>query len=86
MVLLVIDAQIWLTNKELYCYEKFVDGTKRIIAAARENNIEVIYVQHDDGPGTGFSKDDAEFEINQEFYPQEDEKRYIKTVSSAFQC
>lgn len=47
MVLLVIDAQIWLTNKELYCYEKFVDGTKRIIEAARENNLEVIYGQRE---------------------------------------
>ena len=84
MVLLVIDAQIWLTNKALYCYEEFVDGTKQIIAAARENNIEVIYVQHDDGPGTGFSKDDAEFEINQEFYPQEGEKRYIKDSKQCF--
>ena len=84
MILLVIDAQIWLTNQDLYCYEKFVSGTKRIIEAARENNIEVIYVQHDNGPGTGFSKGDSEFEINQEFYPQKGEKRYIKTVSSAF--
>ncbi len=84
MVLLVIDAQIWLTNQELYCYEKFVKGTKAIIQAARENNIEVIYVQHDDGPGTGFSVGDAEFEINREFYPKEGEKRYVKTVSSAF--
>ena len=85
MVLLVIDAQIWLTEKELYNYENFISGTKSIIEAARENDIEVIYVQHDDGPGTGFSKDDAEFEINQEFYPHEGEKRYVKTVSSAFQ-
>ncbi|MBQ6797131.1 MAG: isochorismatase family protein [Clostridia bacterium] len=85
MILLVLDAQIWLTNQELYRYEKFVDGTKQIIEAARENNVEVIYVQHDNGPGTGFSKDDAEFEINQEFYPHEGEKRYVKTVSSAFQ-
>ena len=40
MVLLVIDAQIWLTNKDLYCYERFVNGTKKVIEAARENNIE----------------------------------------------
>lgn len=84
MVLLVIDAQIWLTNQDLYCYERFVKGTKAIIQTARENNIEVIYVQHDDGPGTGFSVGDAEFEINPEFYPKEGEKRYVKTVSSAF--
>ena len=44
MVLLVIDAQIWLTNKDLYCYERFVNGTKKVIEAARENNIEVIYL------------------------------------------
>ena len=31
MVLLVIDAQIWLTNKDLYCYERFVNGTKKVI-------------------------------------------------------
>lgn len=85
MILLVIDAQIWLTEKELYNYEKFVNGTKSVIEAARENDIEVIYVQHDNGPGTGFSKNDAEFEINKEFYPCEGEKRYVKTVSSAFQ-
>lgn len=84
MVLLVIDAQIWLTNKELYCYEKFVKGTKAIIETARQNNIEVIYVQHDDGPGTGFTVGDDLFEINQEFYPKEGEKRYVKKVSSAF--
>ena len=85
MILLVLDAQIWLTNKDLYCYERFASGTKRLIEAARENNVEVIYVQHDNGPGTGFSKGDAEFEINQEFYPKEGEKRFVKTVSSAFQ-
>lgn len=84
MVLLVIDAQIWLTNQDLYCYEKFVRGTKLIIETARENNIEVIYVQHDNGPGTKFSMGDEEFEINREFYPKESEKRYVKTASSAF--
>ena len=84
MVLLVIDAQIWLTNQELYCYEKFVKGTKAIIETARRNNVEVIYVQHDNGKGTGFSVGDSGFEINHELYPKEGEKRYVKTVSSAF--
>lgn len=84
MVLLVIDAQIWITDKELYGFEKFVKGTKAVIEAARENDIEVIYVQHDNGPGTGFSVGDHGFEINREFYPKEGEKRYVKTVSSAF--
>ena len=84
MVLLVIDTQIWLTDKELYNYETFVEGTKAVIEAARENDIEVIYVQHDDGQGTGFSVGDVGFEVNREFYPKEGEKQYVKTVSSAF--
>lgn len=84
MILLVLDAQIWLTNKDLYCYERFENGTKLLIETARKNNIEVIYVQHDNGVGSGFSRDDDGFEINKAFYPRENERRYIKTVSSAF--
>ena len=84
MILLVLDAQIWLTNKDLYCYERFENGTKLLIETARKNNIEVIYVQHDNGVGSGFSRGDDGFEINKEFCPRENEIRYIKTVSSAF--
>ena len=84
MILLVIDAQIWLTDKDLYEYDNFVKGTKAVIEAARDNDIEVIYVQHDDRQGSRFSVGDAGFEINPEFYPKEGEKRYVKTVSSAF--
>lgn len=84
MVLIVLDTQIWLTNKELYCFEKFVKGTKAVIEAARENDIEVIYIQHDNGQGSEFSVGDDGFEIYSEFYPKEGEKRYVKKVSSAF--
>lgn len=84
MILLVLDSQIWLTSKDLYCYERFVSGVKLLIETARKNNIEVIYVQHDNGVGSGFSRNDDGFEINKEFYPHETERRYIKTVSSAF--
>ncbi len=84
MLLLVIDAQIWLTNQDLYCYDKFASETKLLIETARKNNIEVIYVQHDNGIGSGFSKGDDGFEIHSDFYPLEHEKRYIKTASSAF--
>ena len=54
------------------------------IGAAREQGIEVIYVQHDDGPDTGFSIGDDEFEVYSEFQPMPDEKRFIKSVCSAF--
>lgn len=84
MVLIVLDTQIWLTNKELYCFDKFINGTKAVIEAARENGVEVIYIQHNNGQGSGFSVGDDGFEIYSEFYPKEGEKRYVKTVSSAF--
>ena len=54
------------------------------IGADREQGIEVIYVQHDDGPDTGFSIGDDEFEVYSEFQPMPDEKRFIKSVCSAF--
>lgn len=51
MVLLVIDTQKQITNTALYNFDRFVSNVKKLIKAARENHIEVIYVRHDDGPG-----------------------------------
>ena len=59
------------------------DSTK-IIEAARENAVEVIYVQHDAGPGTGFSVGDEAFEIADEVAPREGEKVFVKTINSCF--
>lgn len=84
MVLLVIDAQKGITDDRIYRFELFVSNVKELIASARKNGIEVIYVQHDDGPGSGFSIGDADYEIYEEFLPREDEKRFCKTVNSAF--
>lgn len=84
MVLLVIDAQKGITDERLYRFELFVSNVKDLIASARRNGIEVIFVQHDDGPGSGFSQGDADFEIYEEFAPLESEKRFYKTVNSAF--
>ena len=84
MILLVIDIQKGITDERLYNFEGFIKNTKRIIEAARANDIEVIYVQHDDGPGTGFSVGDEEFEIADEVKPEKSEKVFIKTVNSCF--
>ena len=54
MVLLVIDVQKGITDNRLYNFEGFISNLKQLINKARENGVEVIYVQHDDGPGTGF--------------------------------
>lgn len=84
MVVLVIDIQKGITDERLYDFSGFIKNTVRIIETARSNNVEVIYVQHDDGTGTGFSVGDEAFEIVPQVVPQEGEKVYIKTINSCF--
>ena len=63
MRLIVIDVQKGITDERLYNFDVFVENTVKLIDVARKNNVEVIYFQHDDGPGTGFSIGDEDFEI-----------------------
>ena len=51
MVLLVVDTQKLITNSDLYNFNASENAVKTLFAAARENNVEVIYVRHDDGVG-----------------------------------
>ena len=84
MILLVIDMQKALIDDELYAFDTFMERTARLIDAARKNNVEVIYVQHDAGAGSGFSVGDEAFEIAEEVAPREGEKVFIKTINSCF--
>ena len=84
MILLVIDMQKALIDDELYAFDTFMERTARLIDAARKNNVEVIYVQHDAGAGSGFSVGDETFEIAEEVAPREGEKVFIKTINSCF--
>ena len=49
-----------------------------------KRSIEVIYFQHDDGPGTGFSIGDEDFEIATQVSPIHGEKVFIKDINSCF--
>jgi len=84
MILLVIDMQNALIDDELYAFDTFMERTTRLIDAARKNNVEVIYVQHDAGEGSGFSVGDEAFEIADEVAPKEGEKVFVKTINSCF--
>ena len=84
MVLLVIDVQKGITDERLFDFESFVRNIKQLITKSRERGIEVIYVQHDDGPGTGFSVGDEDFEIYDEIAPLPGEKVFYKNVNSSF--
>ena len=74
MKLIVVDIQKGITDDRLYDFNTFISNTVKIIDTARDNGIEVIYVQHDDGPGTGFSVGDEEFEIADQVTPEKNEK------------
>ena len=85
MILLVVDMQKALTeDEELYDAEAFMDRNIRLIDAARKNHVEVIFVQHDAGEGSGFSAGDEDFEIDPRVAPKEGEKVFVKTINSCF--
>ncbi len=84
MILLVIDMQKALVDEELFAYETFVDSTVRLVEAARKNRVEVIFVQHDAGPGTGLTAGDEGFEIIDRLRPEPGEKVFVKTINSCF--
>ena len=85
MILLVVDMQRALTeDEELYDAEAFMDRNIRLIDAARKNNVEVIFVQHDAGEGSGFSAGDEGYEIDPRVAPKEGEKVFVKTINSCF--
>ena len=84
MVLLVVDLQKGIVDEELYAYNTLLDRTLRLIEAARKNGVEVIFAQHDAGPGSGFSAGDEAFEIIDEARPLPGEKVFVKTINSCF--
>ena len=84
MILLVVDTQKGCFDASLYAFDTVRKNIKQLITTARENNIEVVYVQHDDGPGTDLDRSTENYEIYEEFAPRDGEKRFEKNVNSAF--
>ncbi len=84
MILLAIDIQKGITDDRLHAFDSFIKNCQTLLAAARKNQVEVIYFQHDDGPGTGFSIGDDEFAVSEQVAPLDGEKRYVKIINSCF--
>lgn len=82
MVLLVVDTQEMIVTKDLYQYEVFVMNVRKLLHAARENQIEVSYVRHDDG--YELTKGAEGFDIYDAFAPEAGEKIFDKHVNSSF--
>ena len=83
MILLVVDVQKGITNEKLYAFDEFKKNMVRLIDEARETGIEVVYVRHDDGEGSGFSNGDEAFEIYDRIKPLDGEKIFDKKVNSS---
>ena len=84
MILLVVDMQKGILDEELYAFDSFMEKTVRLIEAARENNVEVIFIQHDAGPGSGLTAGDDGFEIADQVRPRQGEKVFVKNINSCF--
>lgn len=84
MVLLVMDTQILLVNNKLYNFEGFTYNIKKLINIARENNVEVLYILHDDGVYSELTSGLEGFEVYRDFRPKDKEKVFIKSLNSAF--
>ena len=84
MILLVVDTQKGCFNESLYAFETVRKNITQLITAARENGVEVVYVQHDDGPGTELDRSADNYEVYGDFAPRSDERRFEKNVNSAF--
>ncbi len=86
MVLLVVDMQRALVCGELYDFEGFLERTVRLIGEARKHCVEVVFVRHDAGPGSGMTVGDDGFEFAEQARPEKGEKTFVKTVNSCFGC
>ena len=84
MKLIVIDMQKGILNEDLYDLKGVLENVAKVIDAARNSGTEVIYVKHDDGPGSGFTFGDEDFEIAEEIAPANGEKVFVKTIPSCF--
>lgn len=84
MVLLVVDTQKAITTSELYEFELFKSNVKQLIKTAREHNVEVVFIRHDDGVSAELTKGKDGFKIYEEFQPLANELVLDKTVNSAF--
>ncbi|MBC2001335.1 cysteine hydrolase family protein [Listeria marthii] len=84
MILLIVDTQKLIMTNELYNFDSLVPNIESLIATARKNKLEVIYVRHDDGADTELTKGKEGFEIYEKFAPTHTERIFDKTVNSAF--
>ncbi len=84
IALLVVDVQNALVLAKPYAVEEVIGNIKILIKTCRENNVEVIYAQHNDEIGGELEPNSEAWKIYSEISPNEDEMIINKTYNSAF--
>lgn len=84
IVLLVVDVQTALIAGHPYNERTVVENIKKLVAVAREQKTEVIYVRHDDGKGEELEYGTDGWKIYSEVAPVDGEKIFDKRYNSAF--
>jgi nicotinamidase-related amidase len=83
-VLMVVDVQTELVDSHPYNEDIVINNIQKLLLTARLNGMEVIYIRHDDGEGSGFCKGFEGWEIHPSVKPEPNEKIFDKNFSSAF--
>lgn len=84
MILLVVDTQKLIMTDQLYNFDKFKSNVNSLIELAREQEIEVAYVCHDDVADSLLTQGTIGFEVFDQFQPQAGEQVFVKEFNSAF--
>lgn len=84
IALLVVDVQNALVLDKPFAVEEVISNIKRLIRTCRENNVEVIYVQHNDKIGGELEVNSDGWKIYKDISPNKDEKVINKNYNSAF--
>lgn len=82
--LLIVDVQNALLTDDLFNRENVIANIQLLIAEARKNALEIIYIRHDGGAGDTFEKNTAGWEICSDIAPELRDKIIDKQFNSAF--
>lgn len=84
IALLVVDIQNALVLAGPFAAEEVIGNIKRLISICRENNVEVIYIQHNDEIGGELEPNSDGWKIYGEICPNANERAICKNYNSAF--
>ena len=83
-ILLIVDVQTFLISHNPHNKTEVIANIKKLLDAARNSSIEVVYVRHDDGKGSPLEYGSDGWQIYSEVAPAVIERIFDKKFSSSF--